>query len=89
VVSLDKPFLFSNISGVLSYYGMDIVRGHALTSLTGLVLDVFQFIDRDRFFERNSQGRQQFDRTLTDVVAGRTDIRALLKNKERSVVLRR
>ncbi|HEV3217135.1 MAG TPA: HD domain-containing protein [Vicinamibacterales bacterium] len=89
VVSLDKPFLFSNISGVLSYYGMDIVRGHALTSLTGLVLDVFQFIDRDRFFERNSQGRQQFDRTLIDVVAGRTDIRALLKNKERSVVFRR
>ena len=89
VVSLDKPFLFSNISGVLSYYGMDIVRGHALTSLTGLVLDVFQFIDRDRFFERNSQAREQFDRTLTEVVAGRTDIRALLKNKERSVVFRR
>jgi [protein-PII] uridylyltransferase len=89
VVSLDKPFLFSNISGVLSYYGMDIVRGHALTSLTGLVLDVFQFIDRDGFFERNSQARQQFDRTLTDVVAGRTDIRALLQNKESSVVFRR
>ena len=89
VVSLDKPFLFSNISGMLSYYGMDIVRGHALTSLTGLVLDMFQFIDRDGFFERNSQARQQFDRTLTDVVAGRTDIRTLLKNKERSVVFRR
>jgi [protein-PII] uridylyltransferase len=86
VVSLDKPFLFSNISGVLAYFGMDIVRGHALTSLSSLVLDVFQFIDRDRFFERNSQAHQQFDRTLTDVVGGGTDIRALLKNKTGSVL---
>ena len=35
VVSLDKPFLFSNICGVLAYFGMDILRGHALTSPAG------------------------------------------------------
>jgi [protein-PII] uridylyltransferase len=89
VVSLDKPFLFSNISGVLSYFGMDILRGHALTSLNGLVLDVFQFMDRDGFFERNSEAREQFDRTLHGVVAGQTDVRALLTNRERSVLFRR
>jgi [protein-PII] uridylyltransferase len=89
VVSLDKPFLFSNISGVLAYFGMDILRGHALTSLTGTVLDVFQFTDRDEFFERNSQAREQFDRALGDAVAGRTDVRAMLKNRERSVLFRR
>jgi [protein-PII] uridylyltransferase len=89
VVSLDKPFLFSNISGVLAYFGMDILRGHALTSLTGTVLDVFQFTDREEFFERNSQAREQFDRALGDAVAGRTDVRAMLKNKERSVLFRR
>ena len=55
-MSLDKPFLFSNICGVLAYFGMDILRGHALTSLAGMALDVFQFADRDRFFERNSEG---------------------------------
>ena len=42
VVTLDKPFLFSNISGVLSSFGMDILRGHAMTNPNGLVLDVFQ-----------------------------------------------
>ena len=31
VVTLDKPQLFSNISGVLSYLGMDILRGSAMT----------------------------------------------------------
>ena len=39
VVTMDKPFLFSNISGVLSSFGMDILRGHAMTSPHGLVLD--------------------------------------------------
>jgi [protein-PII] uridylyltransferase len=89
VVSLDKPFLFSNVSGVLSYFGMDILRGHALTSLTGLVIDVFQFMDRGGFFESNSQAREQFERTLQQTVAGRSDIRAMLKNKARSIVYRR
>ena len=89
VVSLDKPFLFSNICGVLSYFGMDILRGHALTSLSGLVIDVFQFSDREGFFDRNSEAREQFEARLTDVVAGQSDVTALLKARERSVMFRR
>jgi hypothetical protein len=41
VVTLDKPFLFSNISGVQSSFGMDILCGHAMTNPNGLMLDVF------------------------------------------------
>jgi [protein-PII] uridylyltransferase len=89
VVSLDKPFLFSNICGVLAYFGMDILRGHALTSLAGMAVDVFQFADREEFFERNSQGRAEFDRRLDEVVSGKTDVTALLQSKEGSVLTRR
>jgi [protein-PII] uridylyltransferase len=89
VVSYDKPFLFSNICGVLSYFGMDILRGHALTSLSGTALDVFQFADPEGFFERNSEGREDFDRRLNDVVNGRVDVTTLLRSKERSVLYRR
>ena len=89
VVSLDKPFLFSNICGVLAYYGMDILRGHALTSPAGLALDVFQFADADGFFERNSEGTKEFDRRLREVVSGVTDVTTLLKSKESSVLTRR
>ena len=32
VVTLDKPHLLSNICGVLSSFGMNILRGHALTA---------------------------------------------------------
>ena len=49
VVTLDKPFLFSNISGVLSYFGMDIHRGQAMTTPGRLVLDVFEFSDDEEF----------------------------------------
>src|SRR5581483_11996360 len=56
VVTLDKPFLFSNICGVLSSFGMDILRGHAMTNPNGLVLDTFQFTDQDRFLELNADG---------------------------------
>jgi [protein-PII] uridylyltransferase len=89
VVSLDKPFLFSNICGVLAYFGMDILRGHALTSPAGLALDVFQFADADGFFERNSEGPQEFNRRLREVVSGATDVTTLLKSKEGSVLTRR
>jgi [protein-PII] uridylyltransferase len=79
VVTLDKPFLFSNICGVLSYCGLDILRGHALTSRSALVLDVFQFTDH-----KGCLIRPQLDPLLSDVVGGRADITALLREKEQS-----
>ena len=71
VVTLDKPFLFSNISGVLSSFGMDILRGHAMTNPNGLVLDVFQFADQERFLELNAGANEQMFKVLNDVVSGR------------------
>src|SRR4051812_8898977 len=86
VVPLDKPFLFSNICGVLSSFGMNILRGHALTNPNGLVLDVFQFTDDERFLELNSKGPSQVLHVLEDVVSGRADVTARLRGRERSVL---
>jgi [protein-PII] uridylyltransferase len=80
VVTLDKPYLFSNICGVLSFCDLDILRGHALTSRSALVLDVFQFTDH-----KGCLVRPQLDPLLSEVVGGATDIRALLEEKARSV----
>jgi [protein-PII] uridylyltransferase len=88
VVTLDKPFLFSNICGVLSSFGMDILRGHALTNPNGLVLDSFQFTDEDRFLELNADGRQQLLEVLQAAVSGRIDVTARLHARERSVLHR-
>jgi [protein-PII] uridylyltransferase len=89
VVTLDKPFLFSNISGVLSYFGMDIHRGQAMTSPSGLVLDVFEFSDDEQFLAQNPAGAAEIHKILQTVVAGALDVTALLRGKTRSVVYRR
>ncbi len=89
VVSHDKPFLFSNISGVLSFCGMDILRGFAMTSESDLVLDAFQFTDHDGFFRFNPDARDRFAAMLQDVVAGRQDVSDMLRRKERGALRRR
>ncbi|HEX9367942.1 MAG TPA: HD domain-containing protein [Vicinamibacterales bacterium] len=72
VVTLDKPMLFANICGVLSSFGMDILRGHAMTNPNGLVLDVVQFTDGERFLALNPEGSDAVLHALEDVVAGRS-----------------
>ena len=89
VAALDKPFLFSNIAGVLAYFGMDIHRGQAMTTPEHLVLDVFEFSDEEGFLRQNSGAREEIGRVLRGVVSGTIDIRALLRGRERSVVHRR
>ncbi|MBM3779771.1 MAG: HD domain-containing protein, partial [Acidimicrobiia bacterium] len=88
VVAPDRPFLFSNISGVLSYLGMDILRGSAMTSEAGLALDVFQFADHDGYFRFNPGATAEFSTLLEDVVAGRRDVSHLLRRKETSGLYR-
>ena len=86
VVTLDKPFLFSNICGVLSSFGMNILRGQALTNPNGLVLDVFQFTDDERFLALNADAHGQVLHVLRDVVSGRADVTALLRGREQGVL---
>ena len=86
VVTLDKPHLFSNICGVLSSFGMNILRGNALTNPNGLVLDVFQFTDDERFLELNPGARAQVQQVLQEVVSGRSDVVSLLRGREQSVM---
>jgi len=86
VATLDKPFLFSNICGVLSSFGMNILRGHAFTNPKGLVLDAFEFTDEERFFELNRDAQDQVLRVMQDVVSGRADVTARLRGRERSIL---
>jgi [protein-PII] uridylyltransferase len=88
VVTLDRPFLFSNISGVLSYFGMNIHRGQAMTTPDGLVLDVFEFSDDEEFLAQNPGASAEIHRMLQAVVARTVDVPTLLRGKEHSVLYR-
>jgi [protein-PII] uridylyltransferase len=85
VVTLDKPKLFSNICGVLSSFGMNILRGNALTNPNGLVLDVFHFTDDEHFLEKNADAPARISEMLGEVVAGRIDVAVQLRGRERGV----
>ena len=89
IVTLDKPYLFSNIAGVLSYFGMDIHRGQAMTTAGGLVLDVFEFSDEQGFLRQNPGATVEITRMLDRVVAGWVDVPALLRGRESSLLYRR
>jgi [protein-PII] uridylyltransferase len=89
IVTLDKPYLFSNVAGVLSYFGMDILRGQAMTTADGLVLDVFEFSDAEAFLRQNPTAANDICRMLDRVVAGSIDVPTLLRGRERSMLYRR
>ena len=89
IVTLDHPHLFSNVSGVLSYYCMDLHRCQAMTTPDGLVLDVFQFSDEEGFLRHNAGAPADICQTLEQAVAGTVDVPTLLRGKERSLLYRR
>jgi [protein-PII] uridylyltransferase len=89
VAALDKPFLFSNIAGVLSYFGMDIHRGQAMTTPDHLVLDIFEFSDEEGFLRQNPGAREEIARVLKGAVAGSINVADLLRGRQQSVLHRR
>ena len=79
LITLDKPFLFSNICGVLALERADILRGQALTSRSGLVVDIFEFIEGP-----DPARMAQLEWLLSDVVTGRIDVASRLAESGRS-----
>jgi len=89
VVTKDRPRIFSNICGVLSYFGMDILRGQAMSNRQNVVLDVFRFVDADRFLALNESGPAELTRLLQDVVTGDVELAAMLKGRDAATQARR
>ena len=82
VVTKDRPRIFSNICGVLSYFGMDILRGQAMSNAQKVALDLFRFVDADQFLALNEAAQPELTRVLQDVVAGDIDLPSMLKGRE-------
>jgi len=88
VMTADRPFLFSKITGVLSYFGMNIVRGQALSNRHGTIFDLIAFEDPDRYFAKNPSEMDRFGKVFNDVLAGSVKIDQLLRGKMTSVMYR-
>jgi [protein-PII] uridylyltransferase len=88
VMTQDRPFLFSKITGVLSYFGMNIVRAQAFSNRRGTICDLITFADPSGYFEKNPSERERFGKVLEDIIAGRRNLNDLLRGKMTSVIYR-
>ena len=89
VVTRDRPRVFSKICGVLSYFGMDIIRGQAMSNRGRVVLDLFRFVDADQFLALNESGPSELKRLLREVLTGTVELESMLKGREAAARARR
>jgi [protein-PII] uridylyltransferase len=81
VLAHDKPGLFASLAGVLSSFGMNIVKGEAYSNVAGYIVDLIRFTDPLRRLELNPEEANDLKETVEKVVLGSLDVRDLLKKR--------
>lgn len=84
LVTHDRPYLFSNMTGVLSAWGMNIVKAAAFSNLASTVVDTFYFTDRFRTLELNLPEWDRFKKSIQDVLAGSADLDKMMRDRLRA-----
>jgi [protein-PII] uridylyltransferase len=85
MVTADKPGLFASVAGTLSSFGMNILKAEAYSNRRGLILDTFTFADPMRTLDLNETESDRLRGIVERVVAGKADVRELLKNRPKPV----
>lgn len=86
VTAADRPGLFAAVAGTLSSFGMNILKAEAFSNRRGLILDTFTFADPSRTLELNPTEVDRLRATAERVIAGKTDVRQLLRNRPTPVL---
>ena len=81
ILTKDRHFLFASIAGALASFGLNILKAEAFANQQGTVLDTFVFADPARSIELNPPEMDRLKHTLERVIAGRVEVRGLLKNR--------
>jgi [protein-PII] uridylyltransferase len=84
VITQDRSMLFSDMAGVLSAWGMNIVKADAFSNDTGLIVDSFHFTDTFRTLELNPSEISRFLQSVKDVVAKKVKVDDLLRGRKHS-----
>jgi [protein-PII] uridylyltransferase len=86
LVTKDRPGLFADMAGVLSAWGMNIVKADAFSNAGGLIVDTFQFTDTYRTLELNHSEIDRFLQSIRDTLAHRTSLAELLRSRPNKVL---
>ena len=84
MLTSDRPFLFSTVTGALAAWGMNIVKAEAFANAAGIVLDTFRFVDLFRTLELNPTEVERFQKSLAGVLSGAESLEALLRGRVNS-----
>jgi len=82
----DRPGLFAAVAGTLSSFGMNILKAEAFSNRRGLVLDTFAFSDPHRTLDLNPSEVDRLRTVAGRVIAGKVDVRELLRNRPKPVL---
>jgi [protein-PII] uridylyltransferase len=81
LLARDRAGLFAAVAGALSSFGMNILKAEAFGNRCGLVLDTFTFADPSRTLDLNPPEVDRLRATLEKVLAGKSDVKELLRNR--------
>lgn len=80
----DRPMFFATAAGALAGWGMSIVKADAFSNAAGLVLDSFRFTDRYRTLELNLPEWDRFQRSIKDLLEGKTSLETVLRGRRKT-----
>jgi [protein-PII] uridylyltransferase len=83
LVTKDRPALFSKIAGVLSAWGMNIVKSNAVSNQARVIVDTFYFTDSFRTLELNLPEWERFKRSISAVILGEADLDRMMRDRLR------
>ncbi|MGA8111076.1 MAG: HD domain-containing protein, partial [Acidobacteriaceae bacterium] len=81
LVTADRPGLFADMAGVLSAWGMNIVKADAFSNAARIIVDTFQFTDTYRTLELNHSEIDRFLQSVRDALLHRISIEELLRSR--------
>jgi [protein-PII] uridylyltransferase len=84
LITTDRPYLFADIAGVLSAWGMNIVKADAFSNDAGVIVDTFQFIDPFQTLALNPSEVDRFLESIRDVISKKTPVEKLLESRRHS-----
>lgn len=84
IITRDRPYLFADIAGVLSAWGMNIVKADAFSNDEGVIVDAFQFTDPFQTLALNPSEVDRFLDSVRDVISKKTPVEKLLESRRRS-----
>lgn len=81
IVTGDRPNLFASLAGVLSSFGMNILKAEAFSNRNGDALDTFSFADPMRTLELNPAEADRLKSMIRRSVLGKEDVQRLLRGR--------